>query len=291
MIQIESTHLGKHRIYPQHYNPSVLVAVPRILNRQQYGISNEHLPFHGFDIWHAYEFSFLTLKGTPVVGLLKIVYPCNNEFLVESKSLKLYLNSFNMSQYGKTVAQGIVLVLEIITTDLSKLLKCKVEVHFFDHKAQQATSDFNAFTILEELVDFDQLNCSNYTETPALLQTSPNGGEINWGTHLLRSNCKITHQPDWGSIFIALKGTKLPTPESFLQYIVSLRNENHFHEEICEMVFKRIFDIFSPNELMVTCMYTRRGGIDINPVRVLPSTTMPANLLNCTLLSQPSFRQ
>lgn len=290
-MTIEATHLGRQSAYPQQYDPSVLVAVPRHLNREQYNIEEQNLPFEGVDVWHAYEFSFLTLKGAPVAGLLKIVYPCNNEFLVESKSLKLYLNSFNMSHYGATKSNGISEVISIISSDLSALLKCNVDVHFFDHNAQNAYSDFTDFSVLEEQIDFDQLECTLYTETPALFENSTDGGEIKWATHLLRSNCKITHQPDWGSLFIHMKGEKLPKPESFLKYVVSLRNENHFHEEICEMVFKRIFDLFKPEQLMITCMYTRRGGIDINPVRILSGTELPCNLIDCILLSQPAFRQ
>jgi 7-cyano-7-deazaguanine reductase len=290
-MTIEATHLGRQSAYPQQYDPSVLVAVPRHLNREQYHIEEHILPFDGVDVWHAYEFSFLTDKGAPVAGMLKIVYPCNNAFLVESKSLKLYLNSFNMSRYGQTKTQGIEAVVQIIITDLSQLLKCEVNVRFFDHNAQPSISGFDSFLVLEELVDFDQLHCNTYTESPALLENSDIGGEIKWATHLLRSNCKITHQPDWGVLFIYLKGEKLPTPESFLKYVVSLRNENHFHEEICEMVFMRVMEKFKPEQLMLTCMYTRRGGIDINPVRALPCTTLPAKLTDCTMLSQPAFRQ
>jgi 7-cyano-7-deazaguanine reductase len=290
-MNIEATHLGHQSAYPQQYDPSVLVAVPRHLNREQYNIEEQNLPFEGIDVWHAYEFSFLTQKGTPVVGLLKITYPCNNPSLVESKSLKLYLNSFNMSKYGETRNKDIDEATRIVTRDLSELLKCEVSVRFFDHKAQPAASDFDEYSILEELVDFDNLSCSTYTETPELLKERPENGEVKWGTHLLRSNCKITHQPDWGSLYIYMNGEKLPSPESFLQYIVSLRNENHFHEEICEMVFKRLNDIFSPEKLMVACMYTRRGGIDINPVRVLPGTALPVSLVSTNSLTRVSFRQ
>jgi 7-cyano-7-deazaguanine reductase len=290
-MAIEATHLGKQSSYPQHYDPSVLVAVPRILNREQYGISNDSLPFSGVDVWHAYEFSFLTQNGLPVVGMLKLAYPANNEFLVESKSLKLYLNSFNMDRFGETRKQGIAAVIEIIGNDLSELLKCQVLVNYFDHYAKQANADFGCFAILEDEIDFENLACNEFNENPELLQPSNIKGEVKWGTHLLRSNCKITHQPDCGSLFIEMKGETLPTPESFLQYIVSLRNENHFHEEICEMVFKRIIDRFKPEKLMVCCLYTRRGGIDINPVRVLNGTSMPSNLVDENQLTHPSFRQ
>lgn len=290
-MSIEGTHLGKKSSYPQHYDPSVLVAVPRILNREQYGLSNNNLPFSGYDVWHAYEFSFLLNNGLPVAGLLKIIYPCNNEFLVESKSLKLYLNSFNMDKFGSTVSEGIEKTTTIIKNDLCNLLKCEVAVYCFNHSVSTKPTDFSDYEILEDEANLKSLNLSIYTETPDLLQASNKAGEIKWGSHLLRSNCKITFQPDWGSIFIAMKGDNLPTPESFLAYIVSLRNENHFHEEICEMVFKRLIDKFTPSELTVTCLYTRRGGIDINPVRSLSETNLPTHLLSAEFQDQPAFRQ
>lgn len=290
-ITVEATHLGKKSNYPQHYDKSVLVAVPRILNREQYNISNENLPFTGVDVWHAYEFSFLLQNGLPVVGTLKISYPCDNEFLVESKSLKLYLNSFNMEIFGKSLNEGIRLSIEKIKNDLSELLKCDVLVTFFNHNAPKSAIDFTDFEILEDLIDVSTINCSNYSEKPELLEKSNNSGEIRWGSHLLRSNCKITNQPDWGAIFIQMKSKQLPTPESIIKYIVSLRNENHFHEEICEMVYKRLFDKFSPNDLMVTCMYTRRGGIDINPIRSLKGNNHPKTLYKTTANDQPIFRQ
>jgi 7-cyano-7-deazaguanine reductase len=289
-MTIEETHLGKQSSYPQHYDPSVLVRVPRILNREIYGISNEVLPFSGVDVWHCYEFSFLTEKGAPVVGILKIIYPSDNEFLVESKSLKLYLNSFNMDMYGVSRSEGISLVVGTIRKDLSELLECEVLVNYFDHNSQPAESDFYNFPLLEDMVDSNNLSCTEYSENHRLLQTSPVSGEIFWGTHLLRSNCKITHQPDWGSLFIEMKGNKLPTPESFLKYIISLRNENHFHEEICEMVFKRLTDIFKPERLSIICLYTRRGGIDICPVRI-SGGSLPPNLSTVKLLDKPAFRQ
>lgn len=290
-MNIEATHLGKKSSYPQHYDPSVLVAVPRILNREQYNISNENLPFRGFDVWHTYEFSFLLKNGVPVAGVLKIVYPCNNEFLVESKSLKLYLNSFNMDRFGASVSEGIPETKSIIKNDLQQLLKCTVEVNFFKHSDKNAIEDFGNFSILEDTVNVAKLNCSVYTETPDLLQKTKKEGEIMWGSHLLRSNCKITFQPDWGSIFIQMKGKELPTPESFLSYLISLRNENHFHEEICELVFKRLLHKFNPKELTITCQYTRRGGIDINPVRSLTGTKLPKNLVDPALFDTPAFRQ
>lgn len=288
---VENTHLGKQSTYPQHYDPSVLVAVPRILNREQYGISQPKLPFIGVDVWHAYEFSFLLTNGLPVVGILKIVYPCDNNYLVESKSLKLYLNSFNMDQFGSSKDIGIKKTTKIVRTDLEKLLKCDVKVAYFEHNSPQTSSDFSTFKIIEDYINIDHIECNEYKENPDLLESSTQNSEIKWGTHLLRSNCKITNQPDWGSIFISMKGDTLPSPESFLKYIISLRNENHFHEEICEMVFIRLFEKFKPEDLMVACLYTRRGGIDINPVRSINRIELPNSLMNAEINSVPVFRQ
>lgn len=290
MTQIEATHLGKQSAYPKHYDKSVLVAVPRIWNRQQYQILNEALPFSGVDVWHAYEFSFLTQNGLPVNGVLKFVYDASNEFLVESKSLKLYLNSFNMDRYGRTPAEGIALVLNTIETDLSALLQCSVWVSYFNHSQPQKADDFTSFEILEDRSEMQEIAFEHYTETPSLLSLSEHSGEIAWGTHTLRSNCKITHQPDWGSLYIRMKGKHVPNASDFLKYVVSLRNENHFHEEICEMVFKRITDIYKPEKLQVACLYTRRGGIDICPVRT-HGYALPPHLTDVKNFDTAAFRQ
>ncbi len=289
-MSIESTHLGKTSSYPTHYEPTVLVAVPRDVNRIQYGIENEALPFTGIDIWHAYEFSFLLNSGLPVAGILKITYPAESESIVESKSLKLYLNSFNMDKFGNIPEDGVKEVLSTIKNDLSALLKTKVEAEYFDFRYSPENYDFNEHLILEQESDFS-LSFTDYNENPFLLDDSGSSGKIKWGSHLLRSNCKITHQPDWGSIYFEMEGTRLPTKAGFLKYIVSLRNENHFHEEICEMVYKRIIDCFNPDRLVITCMYTRRGGIDINPVRSMLKSDIPKNLTDTKTLSKLMFRQ
>ncbi len=287
-MQIEATHLGQQSQYPVRYDKSVLVAVPRALNRVQYDLRNEALPFKGCDVWHAYEFGFMTLHSLPVTAILKMVYPSDSLFLVESKSLKLYLNSFNMELLGETPAEGLNLALAIISSDLSALLSCRVSVTAFDHQSKIMVFDFNEYSILEENKGVESLLFEHFTETPSLLVSSKVKGEIKWGTHLLRSNCKITHQPDWGT---SMKGNNLPTSESILQYIVSLRNENHFHEEICEMIYKRLFNQFSPDQLLVCCLYTRRGGIDICPVRSSHTSLFPKWLTSSLALSKPAYRQ
>jgi 7-cyano-7-deazaguanine reductase len=291
LMQTEATHLGKNSRYPQQYAPSVLVAVPRQQNRDHLLIDGNNLPFSGMDVWHAYEFSFLTKNGLPVVGILKLIYPATSEFLVESKSLKLYLNSFNMERFGKTPEKGIAETVERIKTDLSKLLQCDVQATFFEHTRQKNTNGFEEYTIIEDTLAAEGMACNEYTENPGLLDETGQPGELKWGTHLLRSNCKITHQPDWGSAYVYIKGNNMPTAQSFLKYIVSLRNENHFHEEICETIFKRLSDRFQPECLSVTCLYTRRGGIDICPVRSLHNQFLPAALCSPGILTEPTFRR
>ncbi len=283
--------LGRQVGYPQHYMPEMLVRVPRSINREQYGINGSRLPFTGFDVWNCYEFSFLTRNGLPVAGILKIIYPCESEYLVESKSLKLYLNSFNMEPFGNTAQQGLTETVGIIRKDLSALLECEVKVTGFGADTYEGSAGIEPYDILENSTETDQIRFSQYTETPDLLTVDFDSGRMTVVSHLLRSNCKITHQPDWGSIYILMEGNRIPTRENLLKYIVSLRNENHFHEEICEMVFQRLNTLFFPNRLMVACTYTRRGGIDINPVRALFDGDIPTLLVSPAHKIKGFFRQ
>lgn len=291
MISSEGKFLGKQVEYPQEYAPEMLVAVPRHFNRTQYDLHENNLPFIGFDVWHAYELSFLTNNGLPVTGLLKVVYPATSKSIVESKSFKLYLNSFNMHGFGNTMQEGLEEVLSVIKKDLSQLLDTDITLHFFRQDSAKTAFDFADYQVLENLNNADAIKFEHYNEQPDLLQPSDISGELKVASHLLRSNCKITNQPDWGSAYIYMKGNQLPTDESLLQYIVSIRNENHFHEEICEMLYKRLWDIFRPDELAVTCIYTRRGGIDICPVRVSHKKLLPYNLTAAAVLSQKLLRQ
>lgn len=289
---VEGKILGKQINYPEKYTPEILVAVPRALNRELYHLTGNNIPFCGVDVWHAYELGFLTKTGMPVTGVLKMVYPANSQFLVESKSMKLYLNSFNMERYGSSTSNAIETVKAIIEHDLSVLLKAEMKVRIFSLNPSQLPFDFSEFEILEDLEEMGTVVFDTFKETPSFLEPdNVQSSKLRLGTHLLRSNCKITHQPDWGSTYIYIKGHKLPTLNGLLKYIVSIRNENHFHEEICEMIYKRLWDIFSPEELMVTCIYTRRGGIDICPVRASHPSLFPINLANPEVLSAKLLRQ
>ncbi len=288
-MSIEGKFLGKLVSYPKVYDPDLLVAVPRELNRGLYEILDKNLPFVGADAWHAYEVSFLTDTGLPVVGLLKLVYACDNPFLVESKSLKLYLNSFNMERLGETRSEAIQKFEASVKHDLEACLKTTVHLHVIE-KDETSEFDFAGFDLLEDEVTAQEIQFSETKEAPSLLRMA-GSGTLKVASHLLRSNCKITHQPDWGSVYIEMQGERIPSKESLLQYIVSFRDEYHFHEEVCEMIYKRLWDIFQPEKLMVACLYTRRGGIDICPVRASHQNLLPANLLNAETLSPCLLRQ
>lgn len=285
--------LGKNIGYPKTYRPEILVAVPRKLNREIYGIDSPEQLFCGYDSWHCYEAGFLTQKGLPITGIMKLVYPSTSEFLVESKSLKLYLGSFNMTALGKDVTESIGLFTSTVSRDLSTLLHTRVEAGFYPSVPENLPFDFPGYTLLENLPQTGSAVFSRYRETPAYLRENIQycSGELRLCTHLLKSNCKITRQPDWGSIYIRIKAHTLPDELSLLKYLVSLRDENHFHEEICEMVFKRLSDIFQPEILVISCLYTRRGGIDICPVRANNAVFLPPGLPQANTLTRPAFRQ
>lgn len=264
-----AVYLGKKSPQCTEYNPSLLVAVPRYENRKQYNIDNYSLPFAGADIWHAYEFSALTENGIPITRILKLKYDCSNEFLVESKSLKLYLNSFNMSRFGKTTAECLEICKSLIEKDLSEKLQTKVQVKFLNNDFQRIEI-FNHFKNIMDKVDEKELQIENYKEAPELLQAIETDSiKENYITFdSLRSNCRVTHQPDFGDIFIYYKSKKHIEENSLVKYLCSFRSEYHFHEECCEMIFKRIQDLLNTDdELFVCALYTRRGGIDICPAR------------------------
>ena len=276
---IASTHLGKKSNGSSEYNSSLLVAVPREENRTLYGIKpspqpslkergRDILPFSGFDVWHAYEFSCLTENGLPVTRVLKLRYDCSSQYIVESKSLKLYLNSFNMTKLGKTTKECLAICKKTIEKDLSEKLKTDVVVNFLDNNAAKEEI-FSDFRNIMDFVDETTIKTENFKETPELLKVEQsNFMEYKLTFDSLRSNCRITHQPDFGDIFIYYKSDKHIKEDSLIKYLVSFRSEYHFHEECVEMIFKRLSDILNPDDsLMVCALYTRRGGIDITPVR------------------------
>lgn len=297
---IASTHLGKTAdgkitapyITPQTIEPHLLVPVPRELNRKGYGITPDI--FKGLDVWHCYEFSTLIESGMPLVGVLKIVYPSHSPNIVESKSLKLYLNSFNMVKMGVDYQTAIKSVAKQISEDLTHIIGSTVNVGFFQQGTTVFPTDFftDHFELLERVVSptttFDQ-----YKEDPSIFNVGDTSQEVvlSWRSELLRSNCRVTNQPDWGDVFIKIEGNTIVTRESMLKYLVSMRSENHFHEEVCELIYKRLHDLLNPKKLMVACLYTRRGGIDINPIRSSTMDTVCNTFQNPYLLTTRTIRQ
>ena len=273
--KLVGVHLGKAGngsavkpyITPDEVDAGLLVSVPRHLNRTGYGIEEDALPFVGIDAWNSYEFSTLQKNGFPISGWLKFTYSSDTPNIVESKSVKLYLNSYNMARLilGKEDLHEIEAQIE---RDISKAVGGDVGVYIAVGDVDTVKPMKGDFMSLEEYCNVASMSFDRYNESSDILEVVPSIGRYErWRSHSLRSNCRVTNQPDWGDVYIHIKGDKAVTPESLLQYIVSMRKENHFHEEIAECIYKRLYDLLDPEELLVTCLYTRRGGIDINPTR------------------------
>ena len=273
--KLVGVHLGKAGdgsavkpyVTPDEVDPSLLVAVPRHLNRTGYGIQEEELPFVGIDAWNSYEFSTLQKNGFPISGWLKFTYSSSTPNIVESKSVKLYLNSYNMARLIDS-KEDLWKIEEQVERDIAKAVGGEVGVYIAIGDVDTVKPMKGDFMSLENYCNVDKMSFDRYNESSDILEVVPSIGRYErWRSHSLRSNCRVTNQPDWGDVYIHIKGEKAVTPESLLQYIVSMRKENHFHEEIAECIYKRLWDLLEPEELLVACLYTRRGGIDINPTR------------------------
>jgi 7-cyano-7-deazaguanine reductase len=251
--------LGKRSAYDPLYNPDKLFPIARKTNRQTIGIDDNNLPFYGFDLWNHYEVSWLDEKGKPIVALAEIVYRCDSPNLIEAKSMKLYFNSLNNTKF-KDINQ----LTTIIKKDLSERVGSEVDVKI---------------TLINEVIEdkfhrgftgncIDQLDVEiiSYTIEPAFLTTEDHIVEEVIYSDLLKSNCLVTGQPDWGSVQIIYKGKKI-NHTGLLKYIVSFRNHTEFNEQCIERVFIDIMRQCKPTELTVYGRYTRRGGMDINPYR------------------------
>ena len=291
--------LGKVVDYPDQYDPTILVREPRQSNRIHLDISDDDPPFVGADVWNAYEISCLTTKGLPVAAIAKIVYPCTNKYIVESKSIKLYFNSYNMSRFGNTREEALQEIGNRASADLSDLLETNVVVCLFTPTEARtlATNDiFNPakyITLEDDDKLVENLEFNTYSETPDLLRATSTSYQTKQYFHssLLKSNCRVTHQPDWGDVYIYIDSTNNLNKEQLLKYIVSFRDENHFHEEIAETIYKRLWSLYKPRELAVTCLYARRGGIDINPTRVSHVDLLNLDLIDPQVVFTKTPRQ
>jgi|10_taG_2_1085330.scaffolds.fasta_scaffold01890_5 7-cyano-7-deazaguanine reductase len=273
-----SRHLGQTSNYARDYDPKLLVREPRAGNRVHLKLDGNNLPFCGYDIWNAYEVSCMTELGRPVTAVAKIMYPCDNKYIVESKSLKLYFNSYNMTRFGKTGDECLDIVKDMVERDLSDLLQTNVIVSLYEPSSisSNAKPYFNKTykTLEDDSGLMDSIEFTQFSETPNILSgTGPYGAtnyliDQRFHSSLLKSNCRVTGQPDWGDVYIHIKSVIPLLSSDIVRYIVSFRDECHFHEEICETIYKRLWDTYKPQQLAVTCLYARRGGIDINPTRV-----------------------
>lgn len=257
MTSVHSEHnpLGKQSAYPEQYDPSLLFSIARDESWKAHGQNRYTVPFYGVDIWNGYEISWLNLKGKPVVCVAEFRIPAQSEFLIESKSFKLYLNSFNQSRFAdaKTVQARMM-------NDLSQAAGAPVEVIFYDLDAVLAAP------IAAKCIDNLDIEIQQYQPDARLLENAP-GSEKEWlVSHLLKSNCPVTGQPDWGSLYIYYEGQKIDEA-GLLAYIVSLRQHQGFHEQCVEQCFQDISLRCHPKKLIVYARYVRRGGLDINPFR------------------------
>ena len=284
--------LGQKVDSPTTYTPSILVREERQRNRTYLNIQNETLPFVGYDIWNGYECSALTDNGLPVTFVAKVVYAADNPYIVESKSMKLYWNGFNMQPSGKTSKEVLKNIKKTAEKDLSALLETDVKIELFPQIFNVNTEenrliwlkdhDAAVWLPLESIKSAEHIKFTVFNESPDLLvanETEATEHRFYMST-LLRSNCKITKQPDSGDIFIYYKGDRVVTEQSLLEWIVSFRNECHFHEEIAEAAYKRLWDLLQPKELLVTCYYARRGGWDIVPTRASSKKLLNRYLIN-----------
>ncbi len=249
--------LGRQADYPEEYAPDVLFPIARADQRGKLGIAAE-LPFHGVDIWNAWELTWLKPNGQPDTAMAEIRVPADSENIVESKSLKLYLGSFAMSRY----ATGIELD-ETITADLSAVTKSVVEVKL---RSTRKTDGKRTKRMPGECLDSADVDCDVYDVEPSLLQTHDDVVREDLYSDLLRSLCPVTGQPDFGSVMFSYVGPRIDR-ESLLRYIVSFRQHNDYHEHCVERMFMDIRERCRPRALTVYARYQRRGGIDINPYR------------------------
>lgn len=252
--------LGKQVDYEFEYNPDLLQGVPRSLSRDTLSLAGFGLPFDGIDTWTGYELSWLNLKGKPNVAILECHVPITSKNLIESKSFKLYLNSFNQTKFASAED-----VRQVLQADLSACAGEPVEVKLILPE-QFSSLQFQEFTgtLLDSLdVEIDQYSPNTQYLTVAKNET---GIQETLVSHLLKSNCLITSQPDWASIQIRYEG-KAIEHEGLLKYLISFRQHNEFHEQCVERIYNDIMQHCQPDKLTVCARYTRRGGLDINPFR------------------------
>ncbi|CAN7602242.1 NADPH-dependent 7-cyano-7-deazaguanine reductase QueF [Massilia sp. LjRoot122] len=263
--------LGKSSAYQSQYAPELLFPIPRLQKREEIGLGSGTLPFFGVDIWNAYELSWLNMRGKPQVAIATITAPADSPNIVESKSFKLYLNSFNQTRVAGVDALG-----ELLRQDLSSAFGAPVHVSI---TTPDAFGSLKMGELEGTLLDRLDVEIDQYVPSPALLSASHAEGPVEETlvSHLLKSNCLVTGQPDWGTVQIRYVGPQIDQ-EGLLKYLIGFREHNEFHEQCVERIFMDVLRQCKPTKLAVYARYTRRGGLDINPWRANFSTGKPGNL-------------
>ncbi|WP_432720550.1 NADPH-dependent 7-cyano-7-deazaguanine reductase QueF [Jeongeupia wiesaeckerbachi] len=262
--------LGKAVSYKAEYDPSLLFPIPRSGKREEIGITGT-LPFMGVDLWNAYELSWLNMRGKPQVALAVFEIPASSPNIVESKSFKLYLNSFNQTRLSGPDA-----LTALLQQDISEATCASVSVELIlpDQFDRQKLGELEGYCI-----DNLDIEVGTYTPTPDLLHCDEADSPVEeiLVSNLLKSNCLVTGQPDWASVQIRYIGRPI-NRESLLRYLISFRNHNEFHEQCVERIFVDIQRSCAPMKLSVYARYTRRGGLDINPYRSNFNAPQPSNV-------------
>jgi len=272
----EQSELGKNSAYVDQYDPHLLFPIPRAPKRAEIGVLTQPL-FVGADLWTAFELSWLNSKGKPQVALAHITVPAESSHIVESKSLKLYLNSFN-----NTRIDSLQELRERLVRDLSQAIWHGTVVQASVGVKLVLPEDFDKEPVHElDGLNLDRLDleCTRYEPAPDLLSATWDEAPVTetFVSHLLKSNCLVTGQPDWGSVQIRYTGHQIDQA-GLLRYIVSFRNHNEFHEQCVERIFMDIWRRCKPTQLTVYARYTRRGGLDINPWRTSHPGALPHNI-------------
>ena len=276
----QQSQLGKATPYVDQYDASLLFPIARADKRAEIGIQSA-APFFGADMWTAFELSWLNLRGKPQIAIAHFTVPCETHNIIESKSFKLYLNSFNNTKFASS-------------DDVKTRLRADVSEAVWRNAIapDSAPPTIGVTLISADLFDREpvheldglsldrlDIDCTRYTPAPDLLTATPNEAPVSevFTSNLLKSNCLVTGQPDWGSIQISYTGDQIEQG-GLLQYLVSFRNHNEFHEQCVERIFMDIWTRCKPMKLAVYARYTRRGGLDINPYRTSYPAALPKNI-------------
>ena len=264
--EIAGKHLGRTSdggftapyITPDKHDKTLIVPIPREIGRSSGNVDASR--FVGYEVWHAYEMSFLRSNGQPVTGVLRVFFPATSTSMIESKSHKLYLNSFDLERFSSVEE-----VEAIIQKDLSEALQANIRVKL--HLAEDKVDFKKIFKLSFKNVDKMSVSIDKFTEDASLLDESNTEGELTFHTTNLRSLCEITRQKDTANCFVYMKGDKLPSIESLFRYIISMRDAQHFHENVTETVFDTLSKKFEGADIAVINLFNRRGGLDIHCVR------------------------